>query len=147
MNPHRISKSKKKKNIQIGPETTKFDFCGPDSYLGKVQYRILKPNQNSKSKREKNYSNRSRNNEIGLIWSGQSFGESTISNFESPLNFQVKEKKLLKSVKKQRNYAKNNEIGLIWSGQSFWESTISNFESPLNFQAKEKKLLKSVKKQ
>ena len=29
------------------------------------------------------------------MWSGQSFGESTISNFESPLNFQVKEKKII----------------------------------------------------
>ncbi len=29
--------------------------------------------------------------------------KSTISNIESPLNFQVKEKKILKSVKKQRN--------------------------------------------
>ncbi len=27
-----------KKNIQIGPETTKLDFCGQDSHLGKVQY-------------------------------------------------------------------------------------------------------------
>ena len=33
----------KEKNIQIGPETTKLDFCGPDSHLGKVQYRILNP--------------------------------------------------------------------------------------------------------
>ena len=57
----------KKKFIQIGPETTKFDFCGPDSHLGKVQYRIWNPNQNSKSKK-KIYSNRSRNNEIGPLW-------------------------------------------------------------------------------
>ena len=28
----------------------------------------------------------------GLLWSGQSFGESTISNFESQSKFQVKEK-------------------------------------------------------
>ena len=67
------------------------------------------------------------------LWSRESFEESTISDLESPSNFKVKEKKLLKSVKKQRNYARNNEIGLMWSGQSFWESTISNFESPLNF--------------
>ena len=53
-------------------------------------------------KKQRNYA---RNNEIGLMWSGQSFWESTISNLESPLNFQVKEKKLLKSVEKQRNYA------------------------------------------
>ena len=86
--------SQRKKIIQIGPETTKLDCCGQDSHLGKVQYRILNPNQNSKSKKKK-YSNRSRNNEIGLMWSGQSFWESTISNFESPLNFQVKEKKII----------------------------------------------------
>ncbi len=42
---------------------------------------------------KKKYSNWSRNNEIGLLWSIQSFGESTISDFESPLNFQVKEEK------------------------------------------------------
>ena len=41
-------------------------------------------------KKQRNFA---RNNEIGLMWSGQSFWESTISNFESPLNFQVKEKK------------------------------------------------------
>ena len=43
---------------------------------------------------------------IGLLWSGQSFGESTLSDFESPLNFQVKEEK---------NYliqSRNNEIML-----------------------------------
>ncbi len=50
---------------------------------------------------------------IGLLWSGQSFGESTISDFESPVYFQVKEKKLLKSVKKQRNYALNNKNAKI----------------------------------
>ena len=27
---------KEKKIIQIGPETTKLDCCGPDSHLGKV---------------------------------------------------------------------------------------------------------------
>ncbi len=52
-NPHRISKSKKKKIIQIGPETTKFDFCGLKSHLGKLQHRIENPNQNSKSKKKK----------------------------------------------------------------------------------------------
>ena len=43
--------------------------------------------------KEKKYSNRSINKEIGLMWSGQSFGESTISDFESPSNFQIKEEK------------------------------------------------------
>ncbi len=41
---------------------------------------------------------------IGHLWSRELFEESTISNFESPSNFQVKEKKLFKSVQKQRNY-------------------------------------------
>ena len=67
------------------------------------------------SQRKKNYSNRSRNNkikEIGLLWSSESFGESTISDLESPSNFQVKGKKIFKSVQKQRNYAliKNAKI-------------------------------------
>ena len=39
------------------------------------------------------------------MWPRQSFGESTISDFESTSNFQVKEKKLFKLVQKQRNYA------------------------------------------
>ncbi len=45
--------SQSKKFIQIGPETTKLDCCGQDSHLGKVQYRKLNPNQNSKSKKKK----------------------------------------------------------------------------------------------
>ena len=55
------------------------------------------------SQRKKIYSNRSRNNEIGLMWSGQSFGESTISDLESPSNFQVKEEKkyLNRSIKNE----------------------------------------------
>ena len=35
--------------IKIGLETWKLDFCGPDSHLGKVQYRIWNPHQISKS--------------------------------------------------------------------------------------------------
>ncbi len=31
----------------------KFDFCGPDSHLGKVQYRIWNPYQIFKSKKKK----------------------------------------------------------------------------------------------
>ncbi len=96
--------SQRKKILQIGPETTKLDCCGQDSHLGKVRYRILNPNQNSKPKKKK-YSNRSRNNEIGLLWSGQAFGESTLSNLESQSKFQVKEEeKILKSDQKQRNW-------------------------------------------
>ncbi len=34
---------KEKRIIQIGPETTKLDFCGPDSHLEKVKYWILNP--------------------------------------------------------------------------------------------------------
>ncbi len=45
--------SQRKKIIQIGPETTKLDSYGQDSQLGKVQYRILNPNQNLKSKKKK----------------------------------------------------------------------------------------------
>ena len=68
LNPHPISNSKKKKNIQIGPETTKLDFCGPDSHLGKVQYRIFNPHQISKSK-GKNVFKSVHKQEIGLLWS------------------------------------------------------------------------------
>ena len=42
---------------------------------------------------------------IGLLWSRESFEESTISDFESPSNFQVKEQeKIFKSVHKQVNW-------------------------------------------
>ena len=98
---------KEKKNCQIGPETTKLrklDLCGPKVIWGKVQYWILNPHRISKSKK-KNYSNRSINNEIVNLWSVSDLRESTISDLESPSNFQVKEKKILKSVQKQRNYA------------------------------------------
>ena len=53
------------------------------------------------SQRKKSYSNPSIKKEIGLLWPRQSFRESTISDLESPLNFQVKEKIVFKSVKKQ----------------------------------------------
>ena len=47
-----------------------------------------------------------------LMWSRESFEESTISDLESSSNFKAKEKKIWKSVKKQRNYAliKNTKI-------------------------------------
>ncbi len=44
-------------------------------------------------KKKKKYSNRFINKEIGLLWSRESFGESTISDLESLSNFKVKEKK------------------------------------------------------
>ena len=52
------------------------------------------------SQRKKNYSYRSRikkNKEIGLMWFTESFEESTISNLESPSNFQVKEIKIIEN--------------------------------------------------
>ena len=98
---------------------------------GKVQYQIWNPHRISKSKKKKKLFKSSRNNEIWPLWSWQSFGESTISDFESPSNFQVKEEKIYS------NRSRNNEIGLLWSRQSFGESTISDFESP-SFQVKKK---------
>ncbi len=50
----------------------------------------------------KEYSNWSRNNKIELLWSRQSFGESTISDFKSLSNFQVKGKKIFKSLSNSR---------------------------------------------
>ena len=49
--------SQRKKNIEIGPETTKLrklDLCGPKVIWGKVQYRIWNPHLISKSKKKKN---------------------------------------------------------------------------------------------
>ena len=42
-------KENKYSNRSINME---MDFCGPDSHLGKVQYRIWNPNQISKSKKK-----------------------------------------------------------------------------------------------
>ena len=73
--------------------------------------------------------------EIGLLWSSQSFEESTISDLESPSNFQVKEEK------NYSNRSINEEIGHLWSESGLRESTISDLESPSNFQVKEKKII------
>ena len=80
-NPHRISKSKKKK---------KFKSVHKHGNWRKSTISDLKTPSNFRVK-EKKYSNRSINKEIGLMWSIQSFGESTISDLESPSNFKVKE--------------------------------------------------------
>ena len=77
----------------------------------------------------------------GLLWSRESFEESTISDLESPTNFQAKERK------KYSNPSINKEIGLLWSSESFEESAISDLESPSNFQVQRKKILKSFHKQ
>ena len=61
---------------------------------GKVQYRIWNPHRISKSKK-KIYLNRSINKEIGHLWPESDLRESTISDLESPSNFQVKEKKII----------------------------------------------------
>ena len=89
---------------------------------GKVKYQIWNPPPISKSKKN-NYSNWSINKEIGLLWSRESFGESTISDLEFPSNFQVKEKNY-------SNWSINKEIGPLWSRESFGESTISDLEFP-----------------
>ena len=104
-NPHRISKWKKKKKFQIGPLIMKLDICGQRVIWGKVQYRIWNPNQISKSKKKNLFKSVQKQ-------SWQSFRESTLSDLESQSNFQVEEKKLLNSVKKQWNYAliKNAKI-------------------------------------
>ena len=43
----------KGKNYSNRSINRKLDFCGSDSHLGKVQYRILNPHQISKSKKKK----------------------------------------------------------------------------------------------
>ena len=66
-NPHRISKLKRKKNIQIGPYTRNLTFVVQRVICGKVQYRIWKPYRISKSKKKKNIQI---NKEIGLLLGG-----------------------------------------------------------------------------
>ena len=68
--------------------------------------------------------------------------ESTTSDLESPMNFQVKKKysnrSINKEIRKLDSYGPESHLR---------ESTISDLESPSNFQVKEKKILKLVKKQ
>ena len=59
---------------------------------------------------------------------------------ESPSNFQVKEKKIVKSVHKQ-------EIGLLWSSESFEVKYNIGFGIPTEFPNQRKTLFKSVQKQ
>ncbi|MCP4052147.1 MAG: hypothetical protein GY739_03600 [Mesoflavibacter sp.] len=56
---------KKQRNYALIKNAKIVMFCGPEVIWGKVQYRIWNPHRIFKSK-EKNYSNRSRNNEIML---------------------------------------------------------------------------------
>ena len=50
--------------------------------------------------------------EIGLLWSSESFEVKYNMDLESPSNFEVKQKKIFKSIHKQ-------DIGLLWSSESF----------------------------
>ncbi len=53
---------------------------------------------------------------IGLLWSGQSFGESTILDFKSPLNCQVKEKKFIQigpETTKLDCYGQDSHLGKV----------------------------------
>ena len=49
--------------------------------------------------------------EIGLLWSSESFEGKYNIGFEYPSNFQVKEKKIFKSVHKQRNWTDGHTDG------------------------------------
>ena len=76
--------------------------------------------------------------------------DNTISDFESPSNFQVKEKKLFKSVQKQRNYAliKNAKIVMFkWTfvvQRDIWGKYNIRLGIPIKFPIQRKNLLKSV---
>ena len=77
----------------------------------------------------------------GLLWSRESFEESTISDLESPSNFQVKEKKIFKSVHKQGNWTFVVQIVIYRKYNiGFW--------IPIKFSSqRRKKIFKSVQKQ
>ena len=102
-NPHRISKLNEKKysNRSINKEIGLLWFRQSFELNYNIRYWISIKFPSKK----KIYSNWSINKEIGLLWSRELFEESTILDLESPSNFHVKEKKLLKSVQKERNYA------------------------------------------
>ena len=104
LNPHRISNSKKK-NLSNRSINKKLDFCGPVSHWRKVQYRIWNPHQISKSKKKKKLFKLVHKQEIGLLWSSESFEGKYDIKFGIPIKFLSKKNKLLKLIQKQRNYA------------------------------------------
>ena len=83
----------KEKNIQMGPETTKFDFCDPDSHLGKVQYRIWNPNQNSKSKEKKLFKSVQKQRNRTVVVRTVIWGKYNIE-FLIPIKFPSQRKKI-----------------------------------------------------
>ena len=88
----------------------------------------------------KKYLNRPINKKLDSCGPVSHLKESTISDLESPPNFQVKEEKIVKSVHKQ-------EIGLVWSSESFEVKYNIGFGIPSEFPSQRKILLKSVQKQ
>ena len=67
--------------------------------------------------------------------------ESTISDLETPLNFQLKETNLVEIGQLTRT------LDLGASESHLWKTTISDFESPSNFKSKKKKIIQIVHKQ
>ena len=76
--------------------------------------------------------------EIGLLWSSESFEVKDNIGFGIPIKFPSQRKKIFKLVHKQ-------EIGLLWSSESFEVKYNIGFGIPIKF--KEKELLKKVQKE
>ena len=103
--------------------------------LGFVVQRVIwgkLPHRISKSKMKKIFKSVYKE-EIGLLWSSESFEVKYNIRFGIHIEFPKQNKK------KYSNRSINKEIGLLWSRQSFGESTISNLESQSKFQVKEEK--------
>ena len=72
------------------------------------------------------------------MWSRESFEERTISDLESPSNFQVKEKKLLKLVKKQRYYALIKNAKIVIFKMDARTSLVVGVKSPVSVEGLER---------
>ncbi len=115
LKPHQISKSKKK-NIPIGPEITKLDFCGPDSHFGKVQYRILNLHQILSFRRKKLFKSVQKQRNYALSKNAKIvmfkwtfvvltvMGKVQYRIWNPHQIYKSNKKKLLKSDKEQWNY-------------------------------------------
>ena len=85
------------------------------------------------SQRKKNIQISPYTRKLDFCGQASHFGKvRTISDLESPSNFQVKEKKYL-------NRSLNKKLDFFGPVSHLRESTISDFESPSNFQVKERK--------
>ena len=82
------------------------DFCGPDSHLGKIQYRILSPHQISKSK--------NKIIQIGPYTRNLTFVVQRV--ICGKVQYRIWKPYRISKSKKKKNIQINKEIGLLLGG-------------------------------